>query len=758
MLLAVAAIVGIGWWIEQPPAPLPVTAPATEFSADRAWIHLEQITGTEPSPIGSAAGDAVRDHLVAELTRLGLRTEVQKGTGAVVFDGITAGRVENVIATLPGTAATGRLLIGAHYDTTFSGPGATDDKASVATALEIARALVAGPRPRNDVVLLLTDGEEPGLIGAAAYVAQHPDGRIPGVLLNGEGPGNAGSSSVFQTSRGAAGLIAAFAADARYPLGDSLVATAIRTMDNHTDLNVLDEAGYEGLTVGFNDGRAYYHSSQDLVANFDRASLQQHGANLLALARGFADRDLPTLFSGTETTFFTLFGFVIAYPDAAVLPLAVFALLIVVALGLLARRRGLTSGPRLLAGVGLSLLPLAAAALLAVGMWELLTALRPGYGALFSGEPYRPVLYRLAIAALTGTVVIAWLLLLRRRIGWAGLAIGGLVWPAVIGIVLAATAPGMAFTGTVPALLAAAGGLVAVAVGRHRPVLRSVVWAIGIAPAVLLLFGISRTLLQAFGIAMGAAGAICLGLLALVALPVIADILPAAGRRAVSVPAVAAVLSVALVVAGFGVDRFDDRHPQPTNLSYVLDADAGTARWISGDTAPPEWTRHYAGTAVQTGPDATPLPYRTRPRWSGPAPAAPLAAPQLTVRGVEREGDTTVVRVHVHSARDADVLVLHANRAAQQITATTADAPPVSGMPTYSAPEAWPTELQYYDPPAEGITVELRVADAAGLEISLADYTATLAGLPGFTPRPAELTRGNEHDSDLTVVTTRHRI
>ena len=69
----------------------------------------------------------------------------------------------------------------------------------------------------------------------------------------------------------------------------------------------------------------------------------------------------------------------------------------------------------------------------------------------------------------------------------------------------------------------------------------------------------------------------------------------------------------------------------------MLDADAGTARWISGDATPPDWTRRYATTAVSTGPDAAPLPYRARPRWSGPAVAAPLPAPQLTVRGVDRE-------------------------------------------------------------------------------------------------------------------------
>lgn len=750
-LLAVVAFVALSWRVEEPPEPLAASAPATAFSSDRAWSHLERITGTDPTPIGSPAGDRIRDHLVAELTRLGLRTEVQRSTGASTFgSSVSAGRVENVIATLPGTAPTGKLLVGAHYDSTFSGPGASDDKASVAAALETARALVAGQRPRNDVVFLLTDGEEPGLLGAAAYVQQHPDGARPGVLLNWEGPGNAGPSALFQTSRGAAGVIAAFAADAGVAIGDSLVPEAMAFVHNHTDLNTLADAGYEGLTFGFVDGRAYYHSTQDVVANFSRASLQQHGASMLALTRSFGDRDLPALFSSDDTTFFTMFGQVVAYPGALAVPLAVLALALVAALGLLARRRGFVTIPKLLAGAALALVPMAVAALLAIGLWELLVALRPGYTALMSGEPYRPVLYRFALGAMAATVVVAWFLVLRRRVGTHALAIGALVWPAALGVALAATLPGMAYVGTVPALLAAIGGIVVLAIGPARPGLRILASAVAIAPAVLVVLATGRTMLQGFGIAMGAVGAVCVVLATLVVLPLLPQ--GAGTRKAWRVPALGAVLSVALAVAGFAVDRFDPAHPQPTNLMYVLDADTGTARWASSDANPPGWTRQYA---TAPAPDLGPLPYRARPSWSGPAPAAPLAAPEVTVVSTRPDGDATVVELRLRSARGADVIVLHSNRRVERVGLTGATAV----APEYSGPDrAWPFQLQFYDPPAEGLTVTLRVADPAGLELAVADYTATLAGLPGLTPRPTDLTRGNEHSADLTVVTARHRV
>lgn len=759
-LLAVAACTAISWFVESPPAPLPAAAPTSDFSAERAWTHLERIAGGEPTPIGSAAGDAVRDHLVAELSALGLAVEVQRGAGLEVLGTVAAGRVENVIATLPGTASTGRLLLGAHYDSTFSGPGASDDKASVAAVLEAARALAAGPRLRNDIVLLLTDGEEPGLLGASAYVRQHPDGRVPGVFLNWEGPGNAGSSAVFQTSAGAAGIVAALADDARYPVGDSLVPSLLHLLSNHTDLNVLSDAGYEGLAFGFVDGRAYYHSAQDTVANFDPASLQQHGGNLLALARSFGERDLAELFADSDATFFTVFGEVVAYPNGAVGPLAVVALAAVVGLGALARRRGLTTVPRLLAGAAAGLLPLASAAVAGTGLWELLVWIQPGYAAMAAGDPYQPLLYRLAIGALAAAVVLAWFVALRRRIGGTGMAIGGLLWPALIGVALAWAAPGMAFAATVPALLAACGGLVALAIAGTRPLLALAACTAGVAPAVLVLLNTARSTLQGGGIAMGGAGALLVALAGLVVLPLLVVALPTgrAGRRAaVLLPGLAALLAVALTASGLAVDRFDARHPLPTHLLYVLDADAGTARWVSTDAQPHDWVRRHA--PDEAVGDGAPLPYWTRARWTGPADVAPLAAPELTVLDSRPAGGATVVDLRLRSPRDAEVLTLHADRPVDHVEVSGTGVPAVAGSPQAAEPGGpGPFLLQFYDAPPDGITVRLTVTDPAGLRLTLSDYTAVLSGLPGFTPRPPELTRSTMHDSDLAVVTRNYRL
>ena len=90
----------------------------------------------------------------------------------------------------------------AHYDSVPSGPGAGDDAASVAAILETIRALKAGATPlRNDLIVLFTDGEELGLLGAKGFVETYPALRDIKVTLNFDMRGDYGPSVMFQDQR-----------------------------------------------------------------------------------------------------------------------------------------------------------------------------------------------------------------------------------------------------------------------------------------------------------------------------------------------------------------------------------------------------------------------------------------------------------------------------------------------------------------------------------------------------------------------------
>jgi hypothetical protein len=757
-LVVLATLVALAKAAERPPSPVPASAPMTEFSAERAWEHLERIAGEEPTPIGSAAGDEVRDYLVTELTAMGLDVEVQEGVGARTFDADTvAGRIENVVATIPGSDPTGRVFLAAHYDTTFGTPGAADDKAAVAAILETARALTSGEKLRNDVVLLLTDGEEPGMLGAESFVEQHPYGSEGGVVLNWEATGNAGPSVLFETSAGNAALIEEFAASAPHPVGEAAMAELYEESSQNTDFTVFKEAGFAGLNFAFIDGGAYYHNPLDTVENFDPASMQHHGANMIALARAFGERDLDKLDSEPNAAFFTLFGAAISYPAWLIWPLAVFAVVALAALSIVARRRTLVTIPRLVGGMAAALIPLVLAPAAAIGLWEVLLLLRPDYAAM--RDPYQPELYRWALAALTAATILGWHALLRRRIGAAAMAIGALTWPAVLGAVTAWLAPGLSYYGSLSAA-AACGGLVALMIDEKRTAWRVIALTAGAAPGVLILIVGATGILAVMGIPMGAAAVFFFVLAGLLVLPLVELTMPRYPaeyarrplRRWAVVAPLVVLLIVALTGAGLAVDRFDEDRPAPAHLMYVLDADTGTALWASEDDAPDEWIARYL-TDHRTGSVTMPLPYRTEPKWSGPAEAVPLETPKLSVLGSRTAGDVTVVELRLSSPRDADVLTLHADRLVQDATIAADDHPPVTSTPLY--PEGageWPYELRFYDPPSDGVRVTLREPTGQPLRVGLCDYTVGLEEIPGFTSPPPEVDRSTFHSSDLLVI------
>ena len=83
----------------------------------------------------------------------------------------------NTVAEIPGSDPTLKdeiVMLGGHMDSWHSGTGATDNGAGVAVAMEAARIIQSlGLKPRRTIRVALWTGEEEGLLGSRAYVAQH---------------------------------------------------------------------------------------------------------------------------------------------------------------------------------------------------------------------------------------------------------------------------------------------------------------------------------------------------------------------------------------------------------------------------------------------------------------------------------------------------------------------------------------------------------------------------------------------------------
>ena len=82
----------------------------------------------------------------------------------------------NTIAEIPGSGPHRNevVMIGAHMDSWHAGTGASDNGAGVAVVMEAMRILKAvGAKPDRTIRVALWTGEEQGLLGSAAYVAEH---------------------------------------------------------------------------------------------------------------------------------------------------------------------------------------------------------------------------------------------------------------------------------------------------------------------------------------------------------------------------------------------------------------------------------------------------------------------------------------------------------------------------------------------------------------------------------------------------------
>ncbi|OJH38588.1 M28 family peptidase [Cystobacter ferrugineus] len=373
LALAVCVLVlGIVRASDRLPAPRGLDTPADAFSEARAWpVLLELSRG--PRVAGTPEQARAAEYLAAQLRAIpGLEVEVQRAQGTW-FNGWTTVdyRALNVLAHLPGEIPDEAVLLGAHHDSSYLGVGAGDNALAVAAAVEVMRALAAGPRPARTVLLGLNGAEEPGFLGAAGLL-QHPWARQTKVFLNLDAAGPRGRSILFRASPSQPWLLEAYARAAPHPLGSVMGQDIIEIVPSDTDFRVFTERGLPGLdTALFQDGYAY-HTPLDRLERLEPGSLQHVGDNTLALVRELARGPRPGEDTPGSSTYYDVLGLgMIAYGRATALAfMGLSGLLVLAALGVAWRSAGVSPGRILgalggvLLAVGLALLPPVLGALL----------------------------------------------------------------------------------------------------------------------------------------------------------------------------------------------------------------------------------------------------------------------------------------------------------------------------------------------------------------------------------------------------------
>lgn len=606
VLVLVALLAGLTRTTAQP---LGTDAAADAFSAARAEAATEGLLDT-PRVIGTDDHRTAHDELAAALSELGLTVTTHEAVGTTLLaDRAMAGHVRTLFATRPGTDPTGTLVLATHYDTVVNAPGATDAGIGLAVILETVRAL--GPEAlRNDLVVLLVDGEEFGMLGASAYVRDHgAELRQPVVVLNHEARGLSGRPLVTRTAGPSAELVRAMPA----PETESLFDAMFAFIPNYTDFSVYrDDGGWWGLDMAVIGEPYGYHSPADDLDRRDSASLQHYGELTLALTRDLGDRDLAAMEAeaaapGT-TVLVTMPWGVQEVPVPLVQALAVLAVLALAPLAVSGRRARRITLPGVLAGMVLGLLALAGAVL---GGRQLWSTVREQVEQALSASLGEPVVQGWFIAAevVFALTTVALILGLGRLVLSArALALGAALTVMLALAIAAFPVPALVAWLLVPTALAALGaGIAALLPGAVAIAVRALAllptgWMLGRMLPILHDFGIS----SATGLIAATIAIAALGVLPLMigARPVDPDL-----RRRPRIAGlfgiilVPALVTGALTAAGIQANRTTDEPVQHSVTARVVD---GTAHWeLSPRT---DWTAELNGTTAPTdivGPDVT---------------------------------------------------------------------------------------------------------------------------------------------------------
>ncbi len=580
-----AALAVAVWFLcryaNEPHAVRGIEAAPTEFSAARAEDTLARILGAErPHPASTGENAAVRARILKEFATLGIDAKPYRAMGcryAQRYGAIECATVTDIIAEVKKGEGKAIVLL-AHYDSVPAGPGAADDGSGVASVLETVRALKARGFPGQHPILgVITDGEEYGLLGAAAFLHDPKLKARAGAVVNVEARGNRGPSLLFQTSDGDGPLIDLYAKNAQRYAASSLFVEVYKRLPNDTDLTLFIDDGIASFNFAFSENVAHYHTPLDRRENLSRATLQHQGENMLDVASGLGQADFAALKGDNEVYLSILGAMLPRMPERWALPLSLLLFVALAFASYTARGRALRWDQHLMAFA----MPVILFAGCGLAGWGLHTIAQ-----LVSAMPdptyAYPVTFRVALCFAVGGIV----LLVSTMAPPLATARAAWLWLAALGVLTAIFLPGISPYFLIPCLIAA---ILLLLASRARngwlgTAGQTALLAAGIVNLVIW-FGLVTMGETLMGLKLHPLFTIpaAVGLLALI--PLLSAEPPARGTGRRYVAACFVIAIAASVVAGF-IPSYSEVAPQRLNLNYIEDHTTNRALWTADAGAP----------------------------------------------------------------------------------------------------------------------------------------------------------------------------
>lgn len=555
--------------------------PTTEegFSALRAMEYLNVIAA-ETHPIGSTANKKVKDYLVQTLSDFGL--EVRVDTGYVDLD--WGGRynkstyVENVVATLPGSEPTAKkVMLAAHYDSVFEGPGAADDGYAVASMVETVR-LLKDQNRKNDVVLLITDGEEMGLLGARLHVKEN-DMKDVGIVLNYEARGNEGPCVSFEWSDDNAWLVREMKKSSIRPIANSLSYEIYKLMPNSSDFTAFKKRNIAGINHAFIDGFSYYHNPADNIENISRKSVQHTGENMYLMTKHFANYDFSKVEKG-NASFFNFYGLLIHYPAGWDLFFLILLGVIFIIIVILARKSNGWTVLNIAKALGWMIFTLLLIGIVNYGFSALVKLVYPQYATFYSYHYYNHEWYFIA-----GLGIALWILYIMAK--WIIRSTGSISQGHAVYLIMALLSIALYFTlptGTYVMMLPAIAFGLCVIINLLTGKDGHDHWILGILYTFFLAgmwTFLSHNLYLAFSLDALPAAVMMLVIGSFGIMHLCPSIWQGDGKRAILFAGI--LLFIGATVGAHIKTKPSKKEPLLTNLKYVLDTENGTSYVATSD-------------------------------------------------------------------------------------------------------------------------------------------------------------------------------
>ncbi|EKN70438.1 peptidase m28 [Neobacillus bataviensis LMG 21833] len=639
----------------QSPKVIPADQAAKTFSADSAFSYLEGFT-VAPHPLGSKEHDNVRDYLVTTLKELGVNPEIQKANSLYTRPAyISGGTVENIVGKIEGTNSKKAIMLVAHYDSVPGGPGAADDGAGVAAIIETVRVLKEMKPLQSDVIILLTDGEENGLLGSKAFTEEHLWVKDVGLVLNFEARGNEGPAFMFETSDNNSWLVNEFVQAAPTPVAHSFIYSLYKLMPNDTDLTVFKAAGLNGLNFAFGEGLGHYHTTSDNPGELSKNSLQHHGEYMLSLVRHFGDLDLTQTGKG-NTLFFNILGTnMITYSEDLVIPFMLFAVVLFVLTIIHGARRKKLSLRGTLAGLLIMLGGSIGSFVIGLGLWSLLTAILSEKEWLMGSDSLIGTTYLISFSLMIFAYLSFLYKMANKKVMVGSLAMGALLMWLLLAVAASLFLKAGSYVLVWPLIFGLLGENIFFRL-KENSWAGYLVTAVFAIPGLLLFSPVVYLIYILASMKLASALMVFVFLGGALLIPIFSTLKIKSNGV---IPAI--LLGVGLLVMVINsinlLNMPTEKHPKASDITYFMDADTQKAFWAARQPLD-EYTAIYINKDVKEGNTSTFFPILNWDVTYAKADVYNVDGPSMTVLSDRTENDKRMIEYQVKTNRQAEEIVV----------------------------------------------------------------------------------------------------